>query len=244
MTSAVDIEGISHAASERILIAEDEPRIALFLEKGLRAEGYQISHITRGTDVVEAVRQVLPDLLLLDLGLPGCDGLVLLDQLRRDGFHKPVIVITARVELNDRIAGLDGGANDYVCKPFRFAELLARIRAHLRSARINAEFTVQPACEWLVSPDLSIRLNLQTREVLVEESSLPVELTSRDFLLLEMFLRNPGKVLSREHILRGVWEYAHDPGTNIVEVYIRYLRRKIGSTRIETIRGAGYRLIR
>jgi DNA-binding response OmpR family regulator len=226
-----------------ILIAEDEPRIALFLTKGLRGEGYRVAHVSDGAEVVGRLQELHPDLLLLDLGLPGIDGLTVLQRVRELGMHLPVIVLTARAELSDQIAGLDGGANDYLCKPFRFDELLARIRAHIRTAQLAVAPPTETHAEWLMAPGHGLRLNRRNREVWAHPGSAPVELTSREFLLLELFLRHPGQVLSRELILQEVWNYNHDPGTNVVEVYVRYLRRKIGAERIETVRGEGYRLV-
>lgn len=239
-TSAADGE-LTRSAT--ILIAEDEPRIALFLKKGLRAEGYQVAHVSDGAEVVAAVQDLRPDLLLLDLGLPGDDGLQVLERLREQGWYLPVIVLTARAELSDRIAGLDGGANDYMCKPFRFAELLARIRAHLRTALLAVTPPEQLNVEMPHAHGNDLQLKQRTREVVIHSRGVSVELTSREFLLLELLHRHYGHVVSRELILQEVWGMTHDPGTNLVEVYVRYLRRKIGAERIETVRGAGYRLI-
>jgi DNA-binding response OmpR family regulator len=215
----------------RVLIAEDEPRIASFLEKGLRAAGYSTTVIDNGVDVVAYARDDDFDLLILDLGLPGQDGLAGLGQVRSRGERLPVIVLTARDGVADRVAGLDLGADDYVTKPFSFEELLARVRARLRD-RGAPPSTVLDA-----GP---VRLDLVARRATV--AGKEAELTAREFLLAETFLRHPGQVLSREQILDRVWGLSHDPGSNVVDVYIGYLRRKLGADVIQTVRGMGYRL--
>lgn len=213
----------------RVLIAEDEPRIAAFLEKGLRAAGYTTRTVATGPEAVAAARDDEVDLLLLDLGLPGIDGLAVLAQLRRRGERMPVIVLTARDGIADRVSGLDLGADDYLGKPFAFDELLARVRARLRQA---------PAAEVTVLRSGGVVLDLVARTVEVDDRS--VELTAREFLLAETFLRNRGQVLSREQLLSRVWGYDHDPGSNVVDVYVGYLRRKIAPGFVRTVRGAGY----
>ena len=215
----------------RILIAEDEHRIASFLEKGLRANGFATTVIADGPTAAAAARDGDFDLVLLDLGLPGQDGLEVLAEIRRRGDRLPVIVLTAREAIPDRVAGLDRGADDYVTKPFSFEELLARIRVRLRDAG-SKEATLLRAGELV--------LDLRTRRASVGNQS--IELTAREYALLEVFLRHPDQVLSREQLLSHVWGYDFDPGSNVVEVYVRYLRKKIGDTRISTVRGMGYRL--
>ena len=215
----------------RVLIAEDEGRIASFLEKGLRANGFTTTVVTDGPTASAAARDADFDLLLLDLRLPGRDGLAVLAEIRRRGDRLPVIVLTARDAVSDRVAGLEQGADDYVTKPFSFDELLARIRVQLRGTGTE-ETTL------LRSGDLV--LDLRTRRIAVDERL--VELTAREFALLETFLRHPGQVLSRQQLLSQVWGYDFDPGSNVVDVYVRYLRRKLGGDRIETVRGMGYRL--
>ncbi|HWH35087.1 MAG TPA: response regulator transcription factor [Acidimicrobiales bacterium] len=215
----------------RILIAEDEPRIASFLEKGLRANGFSTVVVDDGNEATSMARDGDFDLVVLDLGLPGRDGLDVLASIRRRGERLPVIILTARREVTSTVAGLDGGADDYVTKPFRFDELLARIRVRLR-AEATEETTLLRAG--------SVTLDLRTRRALVGEEL--VELTAREFALTETFLRHPNQVLSREQLLSNVWGYDFDPGSNVVDVYIRYLRRKLGSDLIETVRGMGYRL--
>lgn len=215
----------------RILIAEDEARISAFIEKGLRANGFTSTAVTNGATAIDFATTGEYDLLVLDLGLPDLDGFSVLRRLREARNLIPVIILTARDTVTDTVAGLEGGADDYMSKPFRFEELLARIRLRLRDERA-AEITV------LRHGDLS--LDLRTRRASIEGKT--VELTAREYLLAETFLRNPDQVLSREQLLSRVWGYDFDPGSNIVDVYVRYLRRKIGSERISTVRGMGYRL--
>jgi two-component system copper resistance phosphate regulon response regulator CusR len=215
----------------RILIAEDEARISAFIEKGLRANGFTSTAVANGSTAIDFATTGEYDLLVLDLGLPDLDGFTVLRRLRESRNLIPVIILTARDTVTDTVAGLEGGADDYMSKPFRFEELLARIRLRLRDER-SAEITV------LRHGDLS--LDLRTRRASIEGKT--VELTAREFLLAETFLRHPDQVLSREQLLSRVWGYDFDPGSNIVDVYVRYLRRKIGSERISTVRGMGYRL--
>lgn len=215
----------------RILIAEDEARIASFLEKGLGANGFTTTVVHDGESAYHYALSGEFDLLVLDIGLPKRDGFTVLRQLREARCAIPVVILTARDSVGDTVAGLEGGADDYVSKPFRFEELLARIRLRLRDEHAP-EVTV------LKHGDLS--LNLRTRRADVRGRL--VELTAREFMLTEMFLRNPGQVLSREQLLSHVWGFDFDPGSNIVDVYVRYLRRKLGAERIHTVRGMGYRL--
>jgi two-component system, OmpR family, copper resistance phosphate regulon response regulator CusR len=215
----------------RILIAEDEDRIAAFIDKGLKASGYATEIVRDGAKALELARSGKYDLLILDLGLPGKDGLEVLEALRGEGAAIPVVILTARTTTREVVAGLEGGADDYVTKPFRFEELLARVRVRLRGES-GSEATV------LASADAE--LDLRTRRVIVEDQE--VELSAREFALAEMFFRHPGQVLSREQLLSGVWGYDFDPGSNVVDVYVGYLRRKIGHHRITAVRGMGYRL--
>jgi two-component system, OmpR family, copper resistance phosphate regulon response regulator CusR len=216
---------------KRILIAEDEARIASFVEKGLRANGFTTTITGDGRDALDLADSGDFDLLILDVGLPGRDGFGVLRELRDRGRSIPIVILTARDSVEDTVAGFDGGANDYVTKPFRFEELLARVRARLRTDG-SAEATV------LRVGDSS--LDLRTRRLTVDGRT--VELTAREFSLAEMFFRHPSQVLSREQLLSHVWGYDYDPGSNIVEVYVRYLRQKLGDGRITTMRGMGYRL--
>ncbi len=215
----------------RILIAEDEARIASFLEKGLRSNGFTTVVASDGPQALQLVRTGEFDLLVLDLGLPGMDGLDVLSELRRRDQNLPVIILTARDSVRDTVAGLEGGADDYIAKPFRFEELLARVRVRLRGERAPEE-TV------LAAGDAA--LDLRTRLASVRGTA--VELTAREFALAEMFFRHPGQVLSREQLLSHVWGYDYDPGSNIVDVYVGYLRKKLGKERISGVRGMGYRL--
>jgi two-component system, OmpR family, response regulator len=215
----------------RILIVEDEVRIASFLEKGLRANGFA-THITGdGNQALVLARTGAFDLLILDLGLPGKDGLDVLRELREGGSAVPVIILTARDSIGDRVVGLEGGADDYITKPFRFEELLARVRVRLRAEQ-TAEPTVLRAGE--------AALDLRMRRAIVGERT--VDLSAREFALAEVFFRHPGQVLSREQLLSPVWGYDFDPGSNIVDVYVGYLRKKLGKDVIASVRGMGYRL--
>lgn len=216
----------------RILIAEDEHRIADFVEKGLRAAGYATTAAADGETALMLARSGDFDLVLLDIGLPMLDGFTVLRRLRGEGVTTPVIILTARDSVTDTVAGLESGANDYVPKPFQFAELLARVRLRLREEPANGDPILLRAG--------SLVLDLRTRRVDVDGRSK--DLTAREFSVLEVFLRHPGQVLSREQLLSHVWGYDFDPASNVVDVYIRALRAKVGVDRIETVRGAGYRL--
>ena len=212
----------------RILIAEDEARLAAFLEKGLKANGYATTTVADGVAAAALAAGGEFDLLILDLGLPGRDGMDVLRELRATGHRLPVLILSAR---DDTVTGLDLGADDYMTKPFRFDELLARVRARLRTEG-TAEETI------LRAGDLA--LDLRTRRAAVAGAS--IELSAREFTMLEVFLRHAGQVLSREQLLSHVWGYDYDPGSNVVDVYVGYLRRKLGRDRIETVRGMGYAL--
>lgn len=222
----------------RILVVEDDPRIAAFLAKGLRAEGYacDVAESAEAAEPILSDDSTHPDVVLLDLGLPGADGEDLLHRIRGRGDAVPVIILTARSEVADRVRGLDAGANDYVVKPFAFDELLARIRACQRTAE-------QPSSTELVVGDL--RLDLLTK--VAWRSGRRIDLAPREWALLELFMRQPMRIFTRTHILNSVWDYGSDPGTNVVDVYVGYLRRKLNPPGavplIQTIRGAGYRLL-
>jgi len=230
MKNALDEESFIAPAS-RLLIVEDEPQIVAFLRKGLRDAGYEVEHTHSGAEGLAAARQVDVDLVVLDLCLPDLDGTEVLRRLRAGGSHVPVIVLTARGDTADRVQGLDQGADDYLAKPFAFAELKARIRARLR--RREDEAAMQLGVGGLV-------LDLRTRRVRAHGREL--ELTAREFALLEEFLRHPGEVLSREWLLARIWGLEFDPGSNVVDVYVGHLRRKLGEGSIQTVRGRGYRL--
>ncbi len=215
----------------RILIAEDESRIVAFLEKGLRAAGYSTVAVGSGRDAAALARDDSFDFMILDLGLPDLDGQRVLSAIRDRGERLPVLILTARDGVEDTVRSLEGGADDYMTKPFRFEELLARVRLRLRDEN-DAETTVLTAG--------SITLDLRTRRASTDGST--IELTAREFALLETFIRHRGQVLSREQLLSHVWGYDFDPNSNVVDVYVRYLRRKLGDDMIETARGMGYRL--
>lgn len=214
-----------------ILIADDEPRISGFIEKGLRAAGFATRVATTGPDALSLALTGEFDLLVLDVTMPGFDGFEVLERLRGAGSRIPIIMLTARVELHDTIAGLEGGADDYLGKPFQFDELLARIRIRMRKD------------ESPQSSKLSHRnLNLDIRSRRARIDGAEIELSAREFALAEELVRHAGQVLSREQLLSRVWGFDFDPGSNVVDVYIGYLRQKLGSDRIETVRGVGYRL--
>jgi DNA-binding response OmpR family regulator len=217
-----------------ILVIEDEPGIVDFVERGLRGQGFEVISALDGESGLDRALNRDVELVVLDLMLPRLSGDEVLRRLQVARPTVPVIVLTARGELEDRIAGLDAGAIDYVVKPFSVAELGARIRAQLRSA------TREPATK-LQAGQLDV--DLISREVTVEGN--PVRLSTTEFELLVYLLRNRGRVLTREQILRAVWGYDHDPGTNVVDVYVGYLRRKlaVGETAapILTVRSVGYR---
>jgi two-component system, OmpR family, response regulator QseB len=216
----------------QVLIAEDEPRIAKFLEKGLRAAGYATTLCTDGVCAAAKARDEDFDVVILDLGLPGQDGLEVLHAMRRRGERLPVLVLTARNRVEDSVAALDAGADDYVSKPFVFDELLARLRARMQTKPHDREAMV------LAKADL--RLDLHTRSALVGDAL--VQLTARECKLLETFLRHAGEVLTREQVVARVWDGKSDLAGNIVDVYVSSLRRKLGAERFETIRGVGYRM--
>ncbi|GAA2450818.1 response regulator transcription factor [Actinomadura vinacea] len=218
----------------RILIVEDEHRIATFIEKGLRANGFSTSVAEDGEAALAQAFGRGFDLILLDIGLPGRDGFTVLRALREAQVSTPVIVLTARDSVQDTVAGLEGGADDWMTKPFRFEELLARVRLRLRGPGRAPEATL------LRSGSGDLTLDLRTRRARAGDRT--VDLTAREFVLLELFLRHPGQVLSREQILSHVWGYDFDPGSNIVDVYVRALRKKLGDGCVETVRGMGYRL--
>jgi DNA-binding response OmpR family regulator len=216
----------------RILIAEDEPRMSNFLERGLRAAGYSTTVCDDGSRCATMARDGEFDLLILDIGLPGQDGFEVLRVMRNRGERMPVLVLTARDEIVDMVAGLDSGADDYLTKPFVFEELLARVRARLRAPEDGeAALELQAA---------GVGLDVRTRRASVGGDEF--ELTAKEFILLETFMRHAGQILSREQLLSQVWGYDFDPGSNVVDVYVGYLRRKLGSERFETVRGMGYRM--
>ncbi|GAA1993043.1 response regulator transcription factor [Microbacterium pumilum] len=214
----------------KILIVEDEPRIAAFVSRGLQSAGYETEMVEDGADGLARALSGDADLVLLDVGLPTMDGFEVLRELRSRGSAVPIIMLTARSSTRDTVEGLDGGANDYVPKPFTFEELLARVRSRLRETPLAAGVSVTH--DDVVLDILARRATVGGREV---------DLSAREFALAEQFLRNPGRVLSRELLLSRVWGMDFDPGSNVVDVYVRYLRGKLGADHIATVRGAGYR---
>jgi DNA-binding response OmpR family regulator len=218
-----------------ILIVEDEAGIADFLARGLEAEGYGVTVATDGIAGERLAVSSATDLVILDRMLPGRDGIEVLARIRQAKPAVPVILLTAKAEVADRVEGLDLGATDYVTKPFAFDELLARIRARLRESGNSSETSLEAA---------GIRLDLLTREA--SRGDRAVRLPEREAELLAHLMRHAGRVCTRDEILSAVWEYEHDPGTNVVQVYVGYLRRKLGlpgsPAPIETVRSVGYRL--
>jgi len=219
----------------RILIVEDEPAIADFLQRGLEAEGYAVTCASDGREGEELALVESFDLVILDRMLPRRDGLEVLEAIRREKPALPVIVLTAKAEVEDRVLGLDRGATDYVTKPFAFDELAARVRAHLRAPHQSEATSLDAA---------GVHLDLLSRRA--ERDGVEVRLSAKEFELLAYFMRHPDQVLSREQILSAVWGYDFDPGTNVVEVYIGYLRKKLAlpdrPAPIDTLRSVGYRL--
>jgi DNA-binding response OmpR family regulator len=217
----------------QILIIEDEERISSFVAKGLKSAGYVPTVVGTGREGYHLAMTGDFELIILDLGLPDQDGFTVLRRLREGRNDTPVIILTARSSVDDTVAGLENGADDYMSKPFRFEELLARVRLRLRPDAQPAELSS------LSSGTLS--LDLRTRRATV--GGREVDLSAREFALAEAFLRNPGQVLSREQLLSRVWGYDFDPGSNVVDVYVRYLRNKLGAEKFATVRGMGYRLV-
>lgn len=214
-----------------ILIADDEPRISGFVNKGLRAAGFATQVVENGADALHYALTDEFDLLVLDVNMPRLTGFEVLEQLRGSGSRLPVIMLTARTELHDTVTGFASGADDYLGKPFHFDELLARVRARIRTEESPAAADPQAG---------GLRLDIRTRRAHVDDRA--IELSAREFALAEEFVRNAGQVLSREQLLSRVWGYDFDPGSNVVDVYVGYLRQKLGAGHIETVRGMGYRL--
>ncbi len=215
----------------RILIAEDEGRLAAFLEKGLGANGFATTTAADGPTVLALAGENHFDLVILDLGLPGLDGMDVLQMLRAQGERLPVVVLSARDDVDDKVSALERGADDYVTKPFRFEELLARIRVRLRNDGTPQETVLRQG---------ALALDLRSRRATIDGRG--VELSAREFVMLEVFLRHAGQVLTRQQLLSHVWGYDFEPGSNVVDVYVGYLRRKLGKDLIVTARGMGYRL--
>jgi two-component system OmpR family response regulator len=219
----------------RVLVVEDEVKMAALIRRGLSEQGLAVDVAASGEDALVKAGAASYDAIVLDVILPGIDGFETCRKLRTDGIWSPVLMLTARGALEDRVAGLDGGADDYLTKPFSFAELLARLRALVRRGQSERPALIEVG---------DLRLDPATRQVWRGDTE--IELSAKEFTLLEAFMRHPGSVLTRTQLLEQAWEYDFEHRSNVIEVYIRYLRRKIdipfGVTSLETIRGAGYRL--
>lgn len=218
-----------------ILVVEDEPGISSFVAKGLTSAGYNVTVVDKGAEAISGALGGDYSLIVLDIGLPDMDGFEVLEQISGQGATLPIIVLTARSSVEDTVSGLEQGADDYMAKPFRFEELLARIRLRLRTA-----ISDDPSNMVQINVG-GLHLDLRTRCATIDGE--PVELSAREFTMLQAFMEHPDQVLSRSQLLDMVWGYDFDPGSNVVDVYVRYLRRKIGSERIVTVRGMGYRLV-
>jgi two-component system OmpR family response regulator len=219
----------------RVLVVEDEVKMAALIRRGLREEGIATDVVGSGEDALPRAAATEYDGIVLDVMLPGIDGFETCRRLRADGVWSPVLILTARDAVADRVAGLDGGADDYLTKPFSFAELLARLRALARRGRSERPAVLEAG---------GLRLDPATRRVW--RGSDEVSLSPKEFALLEAFMRRPDQVLSRFQLLERAWDYEYENRSNVVDVYVRYLREKIdrpfGTDTIETVRGAGYRL--
>lgn len=219
----------------KVLVVEDEKQIADFVKKGLAEQGFLVEHSANGDEAMALMYSQAYDAVVLDIMLPGRDGLSILKQFRKKGHTTPVILLTARSELDERIEGLNTGADDYMTKPFYVEELVARLHAVIRRTSDEQMSLLQAG---------GVSVNLLTREVKV--NGAPVKLTSREFSLLEYMMRNPGRVYTRTQMLEHVWGYDFDPNTNLVDVHIQRLRKKVSPDKenpvIETIRGVGYRV--
>lgn len=224
----------------RILLVEDDQRIVDFVQRGLKAEGYAVEVARSGKEAIALATHGKFQAIILDLGLPDLNGRQVCERLRSTGVGTPILMLTARDTVQDKVTGLRSGADDYMTKPFAFEELLARIEVLMR--RGNGKIKPEPETKELRIADLI--LNGETHEV--RRGEILIELTPKEFALLECFMRMPGKVLSRTRILEQVWGYSADPLTNVVDVYIRQLRRKIDDDYplklLKTVRGFGYKL--
>jgi DNA-binding response OmpR family regulator len=219
----------------RILVVEDEERIVAFLRRGLEANGFSVVAVGNGTMAAELARDADFDLMVLDLGLPGIDGHEVLRRVRGRGERLPVIVLTARDGVDETVTSFDVGADDHVTKPFRFEELLARIRTRIKATANGATAETSTRLE-----AAGVVLDLLTRQAHVDGRT--VDLSAREFALAETLMRRPGQVFSREQLLSRVWGYDFSPESNVVDVYVRYLRKKLGPDVVETVRGMGYRV--
>jgi len=219
---------------QSVLLVEDSDRIASFVVKGLQAHGFECSRTDSGEEALRLMTAADFDLVILDIGLPGMDGFEVLRTMRGQGLDVPVIVLTARDSVDNTVASFAGGADDYMGKPFSFDELLARVRTRIRKPSAPAESSAQLELG-------SVSLNVLTRKA--KRDGKEHELTAREFGILEFLMNHPGQVISREQLLSRVWSYDHDPESNVVDVYIRYLRQKLGNDVIQTVRGVGYRMV-
>lgn len=219
----------------RVLIVEDEVKMAGLIRRGLREEGLAADVAVKGEDALWMAAATSYDAIVLDVMLPGIDGFETCRRLRDDSIWAPVLMLTARDAVEDRVAGLDGGADDYLTKPFSFVELLARLRALVRRGPVERPTVLEVD---------DLRLDPATQQVWRGETE--VALSQKEFALLETFMRHPGEVLSRYQLLEHAWDYDYENRSNVIDVYVRYLREKVdrpfGSESIETVRGAGYRL--
>ncbi|MGI9557290.1 MAG: response regulator transcription factor [Solirubrobacterales bacterium] len=219
----------------RVLVVEDEVKMAGLIRRGLREEGIAADVAKSGEDALWMAGSTDFDAVVLDVMLPGIDGFETCRKLRDDGVWSPVLMLTARDSVEDRVAGLDGGADDYLTKPFSFAELLARLRALGRRGPVERPSVLEVG---------TLRMNPATRQVWREDEE--IALSSKEFALLETFMRRPGEVLTRFQLLEHAWDYDYENRSNVVDVYVRYLREKVDrpfdERSIETVRGAGYRL--
>jgi two-component system, OmpR family, response regulator len=219
----------------RVLIVEDHEKLASLIRRGLRREGMAADVVLRGDEAVYRAQATEYDAIILDLMLPGLDGFEVCRRLRAAEVWAPILILTARDAVADRVAGLDGGADDYLTKPFSYAELLARLRALVRRGPVERPTELRVG---------GLRLDPATRRAWRDEAEL--ELSAKEFAILETFMRHPGEVLTRFELLEHAWDYDYENRSNVVDSYVRYLRRKIdrpfGVRSIETVRGAGYRL--
>ena len=217
----------------RLLVVEDEKKVANFIRKGLAEEGYAVDLAHDGEEGLEMALDQVHDLIILDISLPKMDGIGMLKKLREGNVKTPVLLLTVRATIEDKVLGLDSGADDYLTKPFAFQELVARVRALLRR-RADIEPTLLQVADLTLDP---------ARRMVIQRGQ-KIELTSKEYALLHYFMQNPGRVLTRAMITDHVWNYDFDTGTNVIDVYVNYLRKKVDSGRkpklIHTVRGVGY----